>query len=56
MYPGCSSYGQLPCRNVPGISTVITFLLFNVSITHELIKAYNDTVGELDSSVVINSY
>ena len=53
MYPEYLSCGQSPCRNVPGISTVITFLLSSASITHEPIWAYNDTIGELDSSLVI---
>ena len=54
MYPGCLSCGQLACRNAPDISTVITFLLTIVSSKHEPIRAYNDTVGELDYSLVIS--
>ena len=55
MYPGCTC-GQSPCRNAPGILTVITYLLSIVSIKHNPIRAYIDTVGELDSSFVIYSY
>ena len=56
MYSGCLSCGQTPCRNAPDIPTVVTFLSFIISLTHEPIRAYSDTVSELDSSFVIYSY
>ena len=55
IYPGCSSCCQLPCRNAPGMFTVITFFLSITSVDHDPIRAYNDTVGKLDSSFVLHS-
>ena len=40
-------------RKAPGMSTIMTFLSSNASITHEPMSEYKDTVGELDSSLVM---
>ena len=48
LYLGCLFYDQSPSRNTPGVATVITFISPIASITHDYIRAYNGTIGELD--------